>query len=121
MNTDEGKRTFLEIFNKKLGNVKAACEASNISRGTYYKWVENDKEFAENAHNVFEGLKDMAETKLQQAIHAGKTAELIFFLKTKCQDRGYIETIQQAPAIVYNVEVTKDEVRELSKALENEC
>jgi hypothetical protein len=38
-----------------------------------------------------EALLDFAETMLYKAIKTGKTAELIFYLKTKGQKRGYIE------------------------------
>ena len=110
MDTNKGKETFLEAFDKNLGNIKASCKASNIARATYYLWRGKDQDFANAADEVFEGIKDMAETQLAAAIAKGRTAELIFFLKTKCKDRGYIEREIAPPSIVYNVEIEEKDI-----------
>jgi hypothetical protein len=36
-------------------------------------------------------MRDLAEMKLLSAIREGKTAELLFYLKTKGKKRGYVE------------------------------
>jgi hypothetical protein len=81
---------FLEVFASKLGNISKACEAANISRQTYYDWMK-DQEFASKIEEVTEGLLDFAEHQLLSNIKEGKTAEILFYLKTKGKKRGYIE------------------------------
>ena len=88
------KKIFLELFENSMGNISFACKGSNISRQTYYNWVDNDQDFADQVSNVNESLLDFAESKLAERIKSGHTAELIFFLKTKGKKRGYSETIQ---------------------------
>lgn len=45
-------------------SVEAACTQSSISRATYYLWIEEDEEFAEEV----EAAKDFSEATLLQTI-----------------------------------------------------
>lgn len=36
-------------------------------------------------------MKDTAESVLYRKVEEGSTSELLFYLKTQCRDRGYIE------------------------------
>ena len=51
------------------------------------KWAKVDEMF----RRVEQETIDLAESKLLQNIRAGRTAELIFFLKCKAKSRGYVE------------------------------
>lgn len=90
MTTDK-KENFVEAYHASSGNVSVACRKVGISRETYYRWCREDIEFKKECEEVDESLLDMAETMLLKAIRDGKTAELIFFLKTKGKSRGYVE------------------------------
>ena len=85
------KELFLNIFEKKAGNISIACKAIGIGRRTYYNWIEEDKTFKEDIDNINESLIDFTENKLLQNIKAGKEASIFFFLKCKAKHRGYIE------------------------------
>jgi hypothetical protein len=74
-----------------LGNISISCEASSISRQTYYNWIKQDADFANQCKDIEERNLDLAEMKLLNAIREGKTAELLFYLKTKGKKRGYVE------------------------------
>ena len=87
----ESKRQFLEVYEKKAGNIREACAAMGMPRSKYYVWRRNDPAFAEAVDDVLEGLKDYAESKLMINIGQGKEASIFFFLKCKAKDRGYIE------------------------------
>ena len=91
MSKNKEKERFLEKYKLSKGNISMACDAVNISRQTYYNWTKKDDEFAGKVDDILEANLDMAETKLLSAIVEGKTAELIFFLKTKGKHRGYVE------------------------------
>jgi hypothetical protein len=84
------KQKFLEVFEKKLGNISSTCRSANVSRQTYYDWMK-DQAFSDQVGNVKESLIDLTEDKLLENINKGKTAEIIFYLKTKGKSRGYIE------------------------------
>lgn len=87
----KSKEKFLENFKLSLGNISISCEASGISRQTYYNWVKQDTTFAQECKDIEERNLDLAEMKLLNAIREGKTAELLFYLKTKGKKRGYVE------------------------------
>ena len=87
----KSKDKFLENFKLSLGNISISCEASGISRQTYYNWIKQDTDFAQECKDIEERNLDLAEMKLLNAIREGKTAELLFYLKTKGKKRGYVE------------------------------
>jgi hypothetical protein len=87
----KSKDKFLDNFKLSLGNISISCEASGISRQTYYNWRKQDPEFSQLCEDIEERNLDLAEMKLLNAIREGKTAELLFYLKTKGKKRGYVE------------------------------
>ena len=87
----KSKEKFLDNFKLSLANISISCEASGISRQTYYNWRKLDKEFRSECEEIEERNLDLAEMKLLSAIREGKTAELLFYLKTKGKKRGYVE------------------------------
>ena len=93
-----------------MGNVSKACAAANISRQTFYDWMK-DSEFAGQVDEVKEGLLDFAEHQLLSNIKDGKTAEILFYLKTNGKKRGYIER-QEVDTVgdkMFEVKILKDE------------
>ena len=101
---------FLEVYASKMGNVSKACKSANISRQTYYDWMK-DKQFAGKVDEVREGLLDFAEHQLLSNIKDGKTAEILFYLKTKGKARGYIERqeISEIGDKMFEVKIVKNE------------
>ena len=47
MKSAKDKKNFLEHL-RKLPNISSACEATNTSRQTIYRWKADDKKFASN-------------------------------------------------------------------------
>lgn len=84
------KETFIKSY-KEHKTISAACEAANISRRTYYDWKEQDEEFAQSIIEVDEARIDYVENKLFENIDGNKTNEILFYLKTKGKNRGYVE------------------------------
>lgn len=89
--TAKTKKQFLEALANGRGNVSVACVAVNISRQTFYRWRDSDKDFAEAVENIRESLIDKAEDALMRRIDEGDTTSIIFYLKTQGKKRGYIE------------------------------
>ena len=84
------KELFLQGLELNLGNISEACKQANISRQTYYRWIE-DESFSEQCDNVKEGLIDLAENQLLNKIKKGDITAIIFFLKCRGKKRGYTE------------------------------
>jgi len=83
------KALFLYIFQRKACNVFATCEACNISRKTYYRWIKEDQAFADAVDDVKEGFLDWLEAKLVEHIQKGSLDALKYFLNAKGKKRGF--------------------------------
>lgn len=90
----ENKKKLLEKLHSSLGIVSTACESIGISRRTFYNYLEQDKDFAENVKQIEERQIDFVETALLQNIKKGDSSAIIFYLKTKAKHRGYNERVE---------------------------
>ncbi len=88
---DKRKEKFLKALKQGCGIVATACEASGVSRSTYYKWKAEDAVFRAAAEEIQEGQIDYVESKLIDAIGRNDTTAIIFYLKTKGKRRGYTD------------------------------
>jgi len=85
------KKGMLKALESSLGVVTTACKSAGVSRNTHYRWLQEDKEYADSVRDLENVTLDFAESKLHEQIMEGNTAAIIFFLKTKGKVRGYIE------------------------------
>jgi hypothetical protein len=88
---NELKEQFVQFYESSACNISATCKRINISRNTFYEWRKEDAVWNNRLIEEEEALLDFAETMLFKGIKEGKTAELIFYLKTKGKKRGYVE------------------------------
>lgn len=69
---------------KKTPVVQICCEKLGVSRSTYYRWREEDKEFAKLADQALaEGvslINDMAESQLLSAIRDRNISAIFYWL-----------------------------------------
>lgn len=81
---DKNQELLLEQL-KKTPIVQVACEKVGIGRATYYRWRNENEEFAEQADSaIAEGsslVNDMAESQLMAAIRDKNLTAIIFWLK----------------------------------------
>ena len=89
--TGHNKKAIIEALKKSLGVVTTACEKAGIGTSTFYHWLKVDKDFAEEVESMDDVALDFVESKLFENIDNNKTAEIIFYLKTRGKKRGYIE------------------------------
>ena len=85
------KETLLKSLEQSLGVVTVACKKANIPRSTYYKWLKEDSDFAEQVRDIENVALDFAESQLHKQIQENSTSATIFYLKTKGKSRGYVE------------------------------
>jgi hypothetical protein len=85
---------FLEAYEKSLGVLKTACDATGMCRKTIWEWRKKYPEFDDACHACEEVALDFVESKMFKKIDKGdKGSEslMIFYLKTKGKHRGYVE------------------------------
>ena len=85
------KESILKALEQNLGVVTLSCRKANIPRSTFYKWINEDEEFAKQVNDIENIALDFAESELFKQISNSSTAATIFYLKTKGKKRGYIE------------------------------
>lgn len=88
------KKALLLALEQSLGVVTQACRQVGINRTTFYKYVNEDTEFAAAVKDMSEIAVDFVESKLFKQIRESNTAATIFYLKTKAKHRGYVERIE---------------------------
>lgn len=70
---------------KKMPIVQIACEKAGVGRATYYRWLEEDAEFAGLAGQaMLEGsglISDAAESQMVNLIRTGNLGAITFWLK----------------------------------------
>ena len=85
------KKALLEALEKTLGIVTTACKIVGISRQTFYKYTQDDKDFAKAVKDIENVTFDFVESQLHKQIKDNNTASTIFYAKTKMKNRGYVE------------------------------
>jgi len=85
------KKALIEAMEEYHGIVSDACKSVGISRGTYYKYLNDDSEFKQAIDEIEGVVLDYVESELFKKIKSGDTGCIIFYLKTKGKKRGYIE------------------------------
>jgi len=110
---DTKKLQFLTKF-EESGNISASCECVGISRMTFYRWKDEDSDFAETFTDLQESVGDFVEDQLLMQIKAGETAATIFYCKTRLKNRGYVERIENEQVgdqkvIIHETIITSDE------------
>ena len=85
------KKALIEALEKTLGIVTTACKIVSIDRSTFYKYVNEDEDFAKAVKDVENITFDFVESQLHKQIKDNNTSSTIFYLKTKGKKRGYVE------------------------------
>jgi len=89
------KEALLQALRECNGIVTRACSSTGLSRETFYRYFNEDKEFAKEAEEIKEVALDFVEGKLFEQINAGNIVGIIFYLKTKGKARGYTENQEE--------------------------
>tara|TARA_R110002126_G_scaffold109596_1_gene246527 strand:- start:290 stop:649 length:360 start_codon:yes stop_codon:yes gene_type:complete len=85
------KESILKALEHSLGVVTVACRNAEIPRSTFYKWINEDENFAKEVLDIENIALDFAESQLHSRIRGNNTSATIFYLKTKGKKRGYVE------------------------------
>jgi hypothetical protein len=85
------KEKFLDALEKTMGIVSQATKRVGIDRTTPYRWMKEDDDFKARVEEIQNVVLDFAESKLFNLVDEGQPAAVIFLLKTKGKNRGYVE------------------------------
>jgi hypothetical protein len=88
------KKRLLKALEKTLGNVSNACKIVDLDRTTFYRYYNEDEEFADEVDNLKDMALDYVESKLFENIKQKKETSIIFYLKTQGRKRGYNERLE---------------------------
>jgi hypothetical protein len=80
------KDKFIDAYQKTNGNITDSASIAEIDRGTYYNWLENDKEFAMKILDSEANLNDEIRQVLINKAAEGDMTAVIFYLKNRHPD-----------------------------------
>lgn len=78
------------------GMVAVAARKLGCSHNTIRAYARKYASVAEAMREERQMMGDVAELALFKAIQKGEMAAIIFYLKTQCKDRGYVERVEQS-------------------------
>ncbi len=81
------KDLFLKAYKEQMCNISKACLAINISRLTFYNWIEKYPKFKQEIHDIEESLTDMAECQLYKNVKSGMQKAVEFYLTNRKKDK----------------------------------
>lgn len=116
------KRAMVEAMQKSLGIITHACKKVDISRSTHYEWCKEDEAYRLACEDCGELALDFAESKLHELVSGERTevngkgekvrikekadtTAVIFFLKTKGKNRGYVERFENKTELSGGIEI----------------
>lgn len=88
---DVKKANFLKALEYCLGVVQRASEQTKTPRSTHYNWYNSDEQYRAAVDDIQNIAIDFVESELFKQIKDGNVTAMIFYLKTKAKNRGYIE------------------------------
>ena len=115
--TAQHKKAIIEALEQSLGVVTSACKKVGVGRTTFYGWLADDEEFANQVKDIENVALDFAESQLHKQIKDGNPSSTIFYLKTKGKRRGYVEKTQ-SEVINKNIDLSNLSEEEYKKKLE---
>ena len=89
------KRDIVGAITASRGYISAASDLLGCSRVTIYRYLQKYPEAREALQDARERRHDHVESKLMNLIDAENVTAIIFYLKTQCKERGYVERVQQ--------------------------
>jgi hypothetical protein len=84
-------RRIIDALHESHGLICSAAAMAGVDRRTVHRYMKEFPQVAEAVEEAREKLYDAVESRLFEKIEAGDLTAIIFFLKTRCRHRGYIE------------------------------
>jgi len=85
------KAKMVEALKKCHGIVTDAAKMIDIAPKSHYRWLKDDPKYKSECAEASEQAIDFVEGELYSLIAEHNPAAIIFYMKTKGRNRGYIE------------------------------
>ncbi|MCP4263648.1 MAG: hypothetical protein GY774_39995 [Planctomycetes bacterium] len=85
----------IDAIMQSRGFASSAADLLGVSRSTFYRYLEKYATAKQTLKDTREKRHDYVESKLMKLIEGGNVASTIFYLKTQCKERGYVERFEQ--------------------------
>jgi len=112
------KSLILEML-KKTPIIQIVCEKNGIGRATYYRWRQQDPQFAKEADEALaEGallMNDLAESQLLSLIKDGNLGAIVFWLRN--HHTSYTNRVEITAKIKTEEKLTPEQEELITKAL----
>lgn len=116
--SDKTKELFLDQL-KKTPIIQIGCEKLGISRASFYRWKQEDKNFAKATDEaIFEGyllVNDLAESQLISAVKDRNMAAVMYWLKH--HHTSYRERLEVMAKVRTQEELTEEQAAVVKDAL----
>lgn len=89
--SDIHKKAMIKALTKSLGIVSTAVKSVEITRKTHYQWYNEDEDYRQSVDEIGDVAIDFVESKLFKLINDENPTAILFYLKTKGKQRGYVE------------------------------
>lgn len=83
---DIKKQKFIQLYSQLNGHITDACAGADISRTTYYTWLEKDEAFTKAIMEAEMNLNDEIRDVLINKAASGDMTAVIFYLKNRHPD-----------------------------------
>jgi len=81
----------INAIEESQGYVSKAAEILSISRNTFYVYLKKFATVQQSLDEIREKRHDFVELQMMKLIKAQNPTMIIFYLKTQCKSRGYVE------------------------------
>ncbi len=96
--SENRKKKWAEQYRKSFNRAEA-CRATHVNRSTVWRWMKEDKAFAEAVWEIEEGVLDLAESRLVGLVREGNLQAIKFLLRSKARERGYGDRLEIAQTV----------------------
>ena len=84
----------IDAIEKSQGFASKAAELLGIGRTSFYTYLKKFATAQQALEDTREKRHDFVELQMMKQIKDGNPTMIIFYLKTQCKDRGYVERSQ---------------------------
>lgn len=109
------KAAMLKALHDSLGLVTQAAQKVGINRRTHYLWTAEDPAYATAVYDLNNVTLDFVEACHFNQIREGNSSNIIFHLKCRGKDRGYIERQQIESTVKFESKEDEEFLKGASK------
>lgn len=88
---DQTAQKIIKAIKESSGLLTIAADRAGVNPATVWRYTQDYPSVKKAVEEAKEKFTDFAESKLYKKIKEEETIPILFYLKTKAKDRGYVE------------------------------